>query len=70
MTIFRSMRTSEFAAGFGACYRRYCTTESYTKKVAHPYCQIHPWKSENEFARDLLKNVIYNEGGKVFYVWD
>ncbi|TGZ49337.1 pseudouridylate synthase RPUSD4, mitochondrial [Temnothorax longispinosus] len=65
MTVFRSMRTNEFAMAFRACYRRYCTTEGYTttQKVVHPYNQIHPWKSENEFAKDLLKNVIYNEDG-------
>ncbi|XP_018302761.1 RNA pseudouridylate synthase domain-containing protein 4 [Mycetomoellerius zeteki] len=83
MTVFRSVRLSEFAVAFRTCYRKYCTTENYpttttenypttttenyptttTEKVIHPYYRIHPWKSENEFAKDLLKNVIYNSGG-------
>lgn len=69
MMVFRSMRTSEFAATFRACYRsRYFTTESHAtmeKKVVHPYSVIHPWRSEDEFAKDLLKNVIYNAGGRI-----
>ncbi|XP_011877896.1 PREDICTED: RNA pseudouridylate synthase domain-containing protein 4-like [Vollenhovia emeryi] len=65
MTVFRSVRLSELAVAFRACHRSYCT-ESYTtttNKVVHPYCQIHPWKSLDEFAKDLLKNVIYNKDG-------
>ncbi|XP_011703224.1 PREDICTED: RNA pseudouridylate synthase domain-containing protein 4-like [Wasmannia auropunctata] len=66
MTIFRNIRISEFAAAFRTCYRKYNTTENYTttkEKVVHPYCRIHPWKSEDEFAKDLLKNIIYNKDG-------
>ncbi|KYN28389.1 PREDICTED: RNA pseudouridylate synthase domain-containing protein 4-like [Trachymyrmex cornetzi] len=68
MTVFRSVRTSEFAVAFRTCYRKYCTTENdtttmTTQKVIHPYNQIHPWKSENEFVKDLLKNIIYNSDG-------
>ncbi|XP_029167521.1 mitochondrial RNA pseudouridine synthase RPUSD4-like [Nylanderia fulva] len=70
MTLFRIMRNSEFATTFCMYSRRYstnileneCTTK---KKVIHPYRQIHPWKSENEFANSLLKNVIYNADGIV-----
>ncbi|KYM78286.1 RNA pseudouridylate synthase domain-containing protein 4 [Atta colombica] len=69
MTVFRNVRTSEFAVAFRTYYRKYCTTENdtttttTTQKVIHPYNQIHPWKSENEFVKDLLKNVIYNSDG-------
>lgn len=65
MTVFRSLRTSEFAATFRTCYRKYSTKENYTtaEKVVHPYWGIHPWKSEKEFTDDLLKNVIYNADG-------
>ncbi|KYN08111.1 PREDICTED: RNA pseudouridylate synthase domain-containing protein 4-like [Cyphomyrmex costatus] len=66
MTVLRSVRTSEFAI-IRTCYRKYCTTENHMtttkQKVIHPYSQIHPWKSENEFANDLLKNVVYNSDG-------
>ncbi|XP_070163935.1 pseudouridylate synthase RPUSD4, mitochondrial [Polyergus mexicanus] len=68
MTLFRTTRNSEFATAFCTCYRKYCTVEDvYTqkKKVVHPYGQIHPWKSENEFANSLLKNIIYNTDGIV-----
>lgn len=67
MTVLRSVRTKEFAAAIRICCRNYCTTEPYRNesKVIHPYRQIHPWKSENEFANDLLKNVIYNADGIV-----
>ncbi|KAG5314728.1 RUSD4 synthase, partial [Acromyrmex insinuator] len=69
MTVFRRMRTNEFAVAFRTCYRKYYTTENDTtttttiQKVIHPYNRIHPWKSETEFAKDLLKNVIYNSDG-------
>ncbi|XP_050452146.1 pseudouridylate synthase RPUSD4, mitochondrial-like [Cataglyphis hispanica] len=69
MMLFRSTQNSEFAAAFYTCYRTYCTRmeDVYTpqKKVIHPYRQIHPWKSENEFANSLLKNIIYNADGIV-----
>jgi len=67
MTVFRNVQTSEFAVAFRTYYRKYCTTENdtTTQKVIHPYNQIHPWKSENEFVKDLLKNVIYNSGGEI-----
>ncbi|KMQ97959.1 rna pseudouridylate synthase domain-containing protein 4-like protein [Lasius niger] len=67
MTLLRTMRNDEFAAALCTCYRRYCTVgdEYTTKKVIHPYRQIHPWKSENEFANSLLKNVLYNADGIV-----
>lgn len=32
-------------------------------KEVHPYRRIHPWQSESEFAKDLLKNVIYHSDG-------
>lgn len=28
----------------------------------HPYKQMHPWKSLEQFSEDLLNNIIYNEG--------
>lgn len=70
MTLFRIMRNSEFATTLCTCSRKYCTNileNEYTKKekVIHPYRQIHPWKSKNEFANSLLKNVIYNADGIV-----
>lgn len=69
MTLFRTTRNGEFATAFCTCYRRYCISaedEYPTKrKVIHPYRQIHPWKSENEFANSLLKNIIYNADGIV-----
>lgn len=72
MTLFRTTRNGEFAAAFYTCYKTYCTgvEDVYTpkKKVIHPYRQIHPWKSEKEFANSLLKNIIYNAGRLSFYV--
>lgn len=66
----RTTRIGKFTAVYCTYYRRYCTTQEnqYTdeykqKKTIHPYLQIHPWKSETEFANSLLKNVIYNADG-------
>ncbi|CAK9831053.1 Pseudouridylate synthase RPUSD4, mitochondrial [Anthophora retusa] len=35
------------------------------KKSIHPFKQIHPWRSEKEFADDLLNNIIYDKDGLV-----
>ncbi|XP_012215382.2 pseudouridylate synthase RPUSD4, mitochondrial-like [Linepithema humile] len=69
MIICRTARIGEFAAAYRVCYKRYYTTQenqhTMQKKTIHPYFQIHPWKSEIEFANSLLKNVIYNADGIV-----
>ncbi|XP_031846941.1 pseudouridylate synthase RPUSD4, mitochondrial [Nomia melanderi] len=36
-----------------------------TSKNLHPYQQIHPWKSLDEFSEELVNNVIYNKDGLV-----
>ncbi|XP_014481888.1 PREDICTED: RNA pseudouridylate synthase domain-containing protein 4-like [Dinoponera quadriceps] len=68
-TVFKIMQSNGFAMAYRTCFRKYCTTdEIYTlskKKVAHPYQGIHPWKSKDELAKYLLKNIIYNAGGIV-----
>lgn len=71
----RTTRIGELSAAYHVCYRsiyrRYCTTQEnqymIQKKTIHPYLQIHPWKSETEFANSLLKNIIYNAGEKLLY---
>lgn len=70
MMLFRITRNNEFAMAFCTCYKKYSTVgdEHTTKKVIHPYRRIHPWKSENEFVNNLLKNVIYNAGRSSFFV--
>ncbi|XP_011262875.1 mitochondrial RNA pseudouridine synthase Rpusd4 isoform X2 [Camponotus floridanus] len=66
MMLLRTTRNNEFAMAFCTCYKKYCTAgDEYTKNLVHPYRRIHPWKSENEFVNDLLKNVIYNADGIV-----
>ncbi|EZA49789.1 hypothetical protein DMN91_003387 [Ooceraea biroi] len=65
VAILRIARTGEFAAMYRACYRGYCTAEQKNEKTVHPYCNIHPWKSESEFASSVLKNVLYNADGIV-----
>lgn len=72
MMLLRTTRNNEFAMAFCTCYKKYCTVgNEYTtkKNLVHPYRRIHPWKSENEFVNDLLKNVIYNAGKLSFFVW-
>lgn len=67
--LFKTMQTNVSAIACRTC-RKYCTTEKpYTltkKKEIHPYLRIHPWKSEKEFTKYLLKNIIYNAGRKLF----
>lgn len=50
---------------------RLCSTKNYRTepqindkkdKVIHPYRNIHPWKSIDQFTKDLVDNVIYNDG--------
>ncbi|XP_012527997.2 mitochondrial RNA pseudouridine synthase RPUSD4 [Monomorium pharaonis] len=59
--VLKNVWIGEFTATFRTCYRKYCTSE--TTQVVHPYRNMHPWKSENEFTNHLLKNVIYNKDG-------
>lgn len=66
MAVFKIMQSTTFIAACRTWCRRYCSSEEiYTlskKKIPHPYRKIHPWKSEREFAKDLVKNIIYNAG--------
>lgn len=43
----------------------YCQSATATKKEIHPFRNIHPWKSRDDFIDALLKNVLYNKDGLI-----
>ncbi|XP_012256782.2 mitochondrial mRNA pseudouridine synthase RPUSD3-like [Athalia rosae] len=57
-----------FSANRLSLRRNYNTEPKITendKQIKHPYQNLHPWKSINEFSKHLLDNVLYNDGGVV-----